>query len=76
VAHAERRGDLAGFTNDFRWYASNTRVWRHIFKYYAARAHFGTFTNFDIAEYLGTGTEQHARAHLRVTVATVFTRAT
>jgi hypothetical protein len=73
VAHAERRGDLAGFTNDFRWYASNTRVWRHIFEYYTTRAHFGTFTDFDITEYLGTRTEQNARTYFRVTVATVFT---
>jgi hypothetical protein len=57
VAHTERRRDFAGFTNDFRWYASNTRVWRHIFEYNTARAHFGTFPNFDIAEYLGTRTE-------------------
>ena len=76
MAHSERRRDLAGFTNDFRRYASNTRVWRYIFEHYAASAHFGTFADLDIAKYLGTRTEKHARTHLRVTVTTVFARAT
>ena len=76
VAHPERRRDLAGFTNDFRRYSSNTRVWGHIFEYYAASAHFGTFADLDIAKYLGARTQQHARTYFRVTVTTVFTRAT
>ena len=76
VAHPERRRDLAGFTNDFCRYASNTRVWRYIFEHNAASAHFGTFADLDIAKYLGTRTKQHARAHFWVTVTTVFARAT
>ena len=76
VAHPERRRDFAGFTNDFRRYASNTRVWGHIFEHNAASAHLGTFADFDIAKYLSARAEQHARTHLRVTVTTVFARAT
>ena len=76
VAHPERRRDLAGFTNDFRRYASDTSVWRHIFEHNTASTHFGTFADLDIAKYLGTRTEQHARTDLRVTVTAVFARAT
>ena len=57
VAHPERRRNLASFTYDFRRYASNTRVWRHIFEHNATSAHFGTFADLDIAKYLGTRTE-------------------
>ena len=59
MAHPERRRDLARFSNDLRRHASDTGVWRHIFEYNAARADFGTFTDLDITEYLGTGTKQH-----------------
>lgn len=46
---------------------------RHGFEHYAAGTDFCTFTDFDIAQNLGAGTDQHASAYLRVAISVLFT---
>ena len=74
MIHIPRRLRAFAVTDHLGRYARNRGTRRDIFQDHAARADLGAFANFDIAEDLGTGADQHALAYLGVTITRLFAR--